>query len=233
MACRNTGLHTRKDTQFECVVCQQKYVVPAAKLRADAGEKRKLCSKACVGEFNRRRIIGTKDESKWEKYACETCGEHSERLKAGKNGKIRQYCSKRCKGYAFIDRLRPLLHSKMYDVVLANGSILRVRSRWEAVFIKDFLEKKDLKWSYEPKTFVLSDGSQYTPDFYIEDDGVFIEIKGADIRKTGRTKANLLRDTGQPVVYADKDVLIGIYGLNLIPAYLKTLTQVVTSKSAV
>jgi hypothetical protein len=37
----------------------------------------------------------------------------------------------------------------------------------------NFLEKE---WQYEPKTFVFSDGTTYTPDFYCEE--TFYELKG-------------------------------------------------------
>ena len=40
------------------------------------------------------------------------------------------------------------------------------------------LNKNNLYWEYEPKTFKLSDGSAYTPDFYLIDTDEYIEIKG-------------------------------------------------------
>jgi len=48
-------------------------------------------------------------------------------------------------------------------------------SRWEANIARLF-NYLDIKWIYQPKTFNL--GSQnYTPDFYLPDYGVYIEVK--------------------------------------------------------
>lgn len=48
----------------------------------------------------------------------------------------------------------------------------RLEARW-AIFFDAF----KLNWTYEPDCFVLSNGQKYTPDFYISDFDLFIEIK--------------------------------------------------------
>lgn len=61
----------------------------------------------------------------------------------------------------------------------------RFRSRLEARWAV-FLDAMRVKWSYEPEGFVLSDGTQYLPDFFIHSEkknhrlgsGWWIEIKG-------------------------------------------------------
>jgi len=55
-----------------------------------------------------------------------------------------------------------------------NGVLFRSRleARWAILF--DLLK---LKWVYEPECFVLSNNQKYTPDFYIEDFDLYIEIK--------------------------------------------------------
>ena len=50
-----------------------------------------------------------------------------------------------------------------------------VRSNWEANFAR-IMKIQGKEYEYEPKSFVLSNGRTYTPDFLIE--GVFYEIKG-------------------------------------------------------
>lgn len=51
------------------------------------------------------------------------------------------------------------------------------RSTWEANFAR-ILNFQNRKWEYECKTFQLEDSLSYTPDFYIEDENVFYELKG-------------------------------------------------------
>lgn len=51
------------------------------------------------------------------------------------------------------------------------------RSGWEANFAC-ILNLQNKQWSYEPKTFQLDTSLSYTPDFYIEDENAFYEIKG-------------------------------------------------------
>ena len=52
-----------------------------------------------------------------------------------------------------------------------------VRSGWEANFAR-ILNYVGKRWSYEPMSFVLSETLSYTPDFYVEDDDVYYELKG-------------------------------------------------------
>jgi len=51
-----------------------------------------------------------------------------------------------------------------------------MRSSWEVAYAK-YLDLKNIKWSYESKTFDLGDCT-YTPDFYLSDTDEYIEIKG-------------------------------------------------------
>lgn len=52
----------------------------------------------------------------------------------------------------------------------------RFRSRLEARWAV-FFETLGLNWEYEPEGFELPDGSRYLPDFYLPDQGRYIEIK--------------------------------------------------------
>lgn len=53
---------------------------------------------------------------------------------------------------------------------------IRMRSSWEVEFAK-LCDQNNVKWEYEPKTFGLSDGRQYLPDFYLPKENLWIEIK--------------------------------------------------------
>lgn len=65
------------------------------------------------------------------------------------------------------------------NVIYENKSGLKInmRSTWEAKFAK-YLDDSNLTWFYEHKTFELSNGKTYTPDFYIKEWDMYIEIKG-------------------------------------------------------
>lgn len=52
-----------------------------------------------------------------------------------------------------------------------------VRSSWEANILRIF-NHLGFHVEYEPKHFSLSDGSTYTPDFYVRETDEFIEVKG-------------------------------------------------------
>lgn len=55
-----------------------------------------------------------------------------------------------------------------------NG--IKMRSGWEIGYAK-YLDKNNIEWIYEPKHFKL-DKTTYTPDFYLPESNVYIEIKG-------------------------------------------------------
>ena len=51
-----------------------------------------------------------------------------------------------------------------------------MRSTWEVAYAK-YLDKNNIKWQYEPKTFDLGD-TTYTPDFYCPIENLYVEVKG-------------------------------------------------------
>ena len=60
-------------------------------------------------------------------------------------------------------------------IVTWREKTISMRSRWEVQFA-DWLCSQGKDWTFEPETFILPDGSAYTPDF--ESEGVYYEIKG-------------------------------------------------------
>ncbi len=55
-----------------------------------------------------------------------------------------------------------------------NGILFRSRleARWAILF-----DSFKLKWVYEPECFLLSNNQKYTPDFYLSDLNLYVEIK--------------------------------------------------------
>lgn len=62
-----------------------------------------------------------------------------------------------------------------------------VRSSWEADLCRAF-KASDIAYEYEPKSFKLSDGSSYTPDFYLPEFKVWVEMKGLSNTPGGKSK---------------------------------------------
>lgn len=48
----------------------------------------------------------------------------------------------------------------------------RLEARWAILF-----DSLNLKWVYEPECFLLSNSQKYTPDFYLSDLDLYIEVK--------------------------------------------------------
>jgi len=65
-----------------------------------------------------------------------------------------------------------------------------MKSSWEIVYAK-WLDKQNIKWLYESKTFDLGN-TTYTPDFYLPETEEYIEIKGY-WRDDAKKKFNLFK----------------------------------------
>ncbi len=71
---------------------------------------------------------------------------------------------------------------------------IRMDSSWE-VKVASYLDSKSITWVYNEKSFVLSDGRHYYPDFFVYQDGEFeklIEVKGY-FREQNRLKFELFQ----------------------------------------
>ncbi len=75
-----------------------------------------------------------------------------------------------------------------------------MRSSWEILFAQ-FLDLSGIKYQYEPKIFDLGN-TTYTPDFYIPEFDLYIEIKGY-WRDDAKKKFNLFKKN-----YQDKNIKI-------------------------
>ena len=96
---------------------------------------------------------------------------------------------------------------------------INLKSRFEAdiAFLIDNLK---YKWQYEPKSFLLDDGTHYLPDFYLPDLRLFIECRGYESEK-GEAQIN---GFGKLITTADKSILKRPltleYDHNIYPDYL-------------
>lgn len=64
-----------------------------------------------------------------------------------------------------------------YYCMSTSQDRIRVRSSWERDYA-DHLFANNIKFLYEHKSFNLSNGKSYVPDFYLSDTDEYIEIKG-------------------------------------------------------
>lgn len=137
-----------------------------------------------------------------------------------------EFCSKRCRSqFLYVKNgMKDKLVSKDFTCTLSGGSELTVRSRWEAAFIKDYLEPRGFNWEYESKIIDLPDGRKYIPDFYIAGDSVFVEVKGFE-RGPSLEKVREARKLGYHVIYADHKTLTGVFGLDLSSGHLASIAR--------
>lgn len=90
-----------------------------------------------------------------------------------------------------------------------DGRYIWLRSSWEYIYAK-WLDKQNMEWEYEPKTYKLSNGETYRPDFLIiEEENYLVEIKGSRF-KNRLYKVDLFREK-----YKDIKIII----INDIKAY--------------
>jgi len=87
------------------------------------------------------------------------------------------------------------------------------RSNWEVAYAK-YLDKNNIIWQYESKTFNLGN-TTYTPDFYLPEKNLYIEVKGyaTDLFKN---KMKLFKSQFKNVKIAiiDKYVLMNLKLIN-------------------
>ena len=84
------------------------------------------------------------------------------------------------------------------------------RSSYE-VFYANYLILNNIDFEYEPEVFKLAEGKRYTPDFYIKNEDLYIEIKGIryDILDKGnqQEKFNMFKNIKNIEIYHWKDLV--------------------------
>lgn len=152
-----------------CRVCGKSFEVYGSK-------KRVVCSFKCVG-VNNAQHIAAKPKNKITTN-CVYCKAEMKVFPYKFKRCAYLFCSRKCKGKFLFPSIRPKLRSKCYKIETKNNGSLKLRSRWEACLVEDFLDKNELDWEYETQTFSLIKGDSYTPDFYIKNCDTYIEVKG-------------------------------------------------------
>lgn len=74
----------------------------------------------------------------------------------------------------------------------------RLEARWAVL-----LDSLGVPWEYEREGYILPDGTQYLPDFWLPNEGIYLEIKGKDVTHAEQKKAaHLARGQQADVVLA-------------------------------
>ena len=88
---------------------------------------------------------------------------------------------------------------------------IKMRSSYEIAYAK-WLDKQNIKWKYESKTFDLGN-TTYTPDFYLPETNKYIEIKGywrEDAKKKFKKFKTIYSETKIQVLNYQKLIKKGI-----------------------
>ena len=120
-----------------------------------------LCRSCSISGKNHRSYI---DGRSLRKHFCIDCKKE-----------ISNIYAKRCKSCSHKGK-KNFMYGKCSGWKRIKYKGIWMRSSWEVAYAK-YLDKQDIKWLYEPKTFDLGD-TTYTPDFYLPESDTYIEIKG-------------------------------------------------------
>jgi DNA-binding CsgD family transcriptional regulator len=124
-------------------------------------------------------------------------------------------------------------HSNAIRHIVCNGkSIIRVRSTYEKKYA-EYLKQSNIEFTYEPKSFKLSNGTSYVPDFYLPKEDKFIEIKGY-ISSEQEAKYELFRieypNINWEILYKEDLLKLGI-NLNILPTVYMLIGAPAAGKS--
>lgn len=209
-------------TKIKSFKCEQCAIEVSANSRS-IKDNRKFCSQSCANEWKKVAYCGKKIE--YIKVNCKECNKELER-QPSKIYTKNVFCDKTCKGKWIAENILINVKSKMHREAFTSKGKIIFRSRWEIAFVKDYLDLNNLQWQYEPKTFTLSNGQKYTPDFYMKDLNQWVEIKGSDKRKQkNRYKADLFSKDfpNEKILFLTEIELKRDYKINLSHVYLNSL----------
>lgn len=187
----------------ECLICKNKTINPkfcSNKCVGIASQTIKkiyncgVCSKETFNpKFCSSKCMGKNNFSKNNKILCKQC---KKSYRVSDCYKTKKFCSRECvslwrslhgtginnpnygKKHPGLNKGRlPSLLAGRGKVGFRDDINHFVRSTWEANFAR-FLQFMKIDYEYEKHRFKLSNDSAYSPDFFIKDSGLFIEIKG-------------------------------------------------------
>lgn len=86
-----------------------------------------------------------------------------------------------------------------------KGIYMRSKLETKVALFLDYLK---IKWEYEPKTFLLSNGITYKPDFFLPEHKQWVEVKGVVSENNFKISKCFVKDTEQPIIIiSSKDVI--------------------------
>lgn len=170
-----------------CAICGNSFTTNKIKKSCSNSCKRKVYSmcvkdRSLVWTVERRKNMSLKTQNRWKNMSKEErirrTVEHSKKLKEKyKNLTVeeRKVWGQKRSGY------KQYKHTKF----LYNNIFFR--SSWEVIVAK-LLDEQNIIYEYEKYSFILNNNKRYTPDFYLPEKRIFIEVKGywTDISKTKR-----------------------------------------------
>ena len=141
--------------------------------------------------------------------------EHRQKISESHKGNKNPNFGKKCK-----------IHGKRSWHICPDGKIVSMRSSWESSYA-DHLTINKIDWQYEPKTFILNDGSAYTPDFYLTQSKEWVEVKGW-LTKEHKQKIEKWKEQfpSEIFIFANKEYLISL-GINLKQKWITSKPKVV------
>ena len=84
---------------------------------------------------------------------------------------------------------------------------INMKSKLETKFAY-FLDLLFIKWEYEPRQFLLSNGIPYIPDFYLPELKTWIETKGFIEENNKKISERFVRDNQEPLILISDSVVI-------------------------
>ena len=97
----------------------------------------------------------------------------------------------------------------------SSGNKIPCKSSYE-VIVANYLTDSGIDFEYEPETFKLAEGSRYTPDFYLKNEDIYLEVKGHFATKDHRkqiAKIKKFKETHNLLLWFWEDIqlLTGIH----------------------
>ena len=81
---------------------------------------------------------------------------------------------------------------------------IHMRSKLETK-VALFLDYLKIKWEYEPRTFLLSNGIAYKPDFFLPEHKQWIEVKGVVGKNNFEISETFVKDMKQEIILISND----------------------------
>lgn len=150
-------------TEYTCPTCKKQFVFSSRR------QKRIYCSPACKYKGLEKRFVGAANPAFKGGALEKQCLYCHKKFKAERSSHKRysKYCNVSCASRSWWKN--PHAHAKL------NYKGTNFRTRFEYNYAK-WLDEYRLTWFYRPKTFSLSDDATYTPDFFVKEWNIFIDL---------------------------------------------------------